>query len=63
MASKTETIGTPIIGFLASFATSMHLFQDLAIKGALAILTGFLGGAAAMLGKAFITWFLNKIKK
>ena len=63
MSYKTDSFLTPVVGFATSFLASMHLYQDIAIKGGLAILTGFLGGAAAMLGKAFVQWLINKIKK
>ena len=62
-SGKIHDIGTQIFGFLLSAATSYTLMQDVAIKGVLAIMTGFLGGFAALAGKILAQKMLDRFKK
>ena len=56
---RVENVISFTTGDLLAMTVSFHLFEDVGIPILLAILTGFLGGAFAILGKIFVKWLFK----
>jgi len=56
---RVENVISFTTGDLLAMTVSFHLFEDVGIPIVLAILTGFLGGAVAILGKMFVKWIFK----
>lgn len=60
ISDKIESVLVFFTGGPLAGGVSFALFHDVGLPIILAIITGFLGGAAAILGKIFINWMLKK---
>jgi len=63
-SDRVDSAVSFITGDVVAMVVSFHLFDDILFPMILAIITGFFGGAFAILGKMFIKWlFKSKNKK
>jgi hypothetical protein len=58
-----ENIGAFISGDLLATIVAFNLLKEVAFPMFLAVLTGLVGGAAALLGKDLYKWAKKKLKK
>lgn len=63
MQSKFQDLGISVIGFLSAGITSFHLYEEYVFKGIISVMTAFIGGGAAILGKMFVIWIKEKLTK
>ena len=63
MTNKIETAISVVTGFLTTALVSNHLFEEMAMKGMIAIVTGFLGAMAGLLAKSFYLFIKDKFSK
>ena len=59
----TESIGAFFGGGISATIVSYHLMNDVVWPMIFAVLTGLVGGAAALLGKDLYKWIKKKIIK
>lgn len=60
---RVENALSFVTGDIATMVVTYQLFVDVGLPIFVAILTGFLGGAFAILGKMFVKWIFKPKKK
>lgn len=60
MENKIENILTFLVGSVISPMVSYELLKETGAATAIALMTGFFGGVAAMLGKMVVKWAVKK---
>lgn len=63
MTNKFETAISLLTGFVTTALVSNHLFEEMAMKGLIAITTGFFGAMAGLLAKTLFYFIKNKFSK
>ena len=63
MNSNTETAISVVGGFITTAMVSNHLFDQMAMKTLIAVLTGFFGALAGLLAKMLFNYIKNLFSK
>ena len=58
-----DTLLAFITGSIPATIVGSHFFDNVLWPIVMTVITGFIGGVAAILGKMFVNWIVQKFKK